>query len=175
MRLKVLTMLLFGLAACDPYVPEFPAGTVEGVSPIYADANIATITKSSARGITTAGKIYSIGNVLLINDVNLGIHVIDNSDPTDPKNVFFIRIPGNSDIAVKDGHIYANNFADLVVLNINNDSFSVVSRIKDLFLEPAWNTHPTQRDVYYECVDPKKGMVIGWEKALIHSPECYKR
>lgn len=157
------------------FCPEFPEGTVEGVRPIYATENIATISKQSSRPIVQAGKIYVIGEVLLINEVNQGIHVFNNSDPTQPINLFFITIPGNSDITVKDGHLYANNFGDLVVLDVNNDNFEEVTRIKDLFLDPAWNRRPFQRDVFYECVDPSKGMVIGWENALLESPECYKR
>ena len=37
------------------------------------------------------------------------VHMYDNSDPSNPVNIGYIAIPGNVDIAIKDGHMYADN------------------------------------------------------------------
>jgi hypothetical protein len=52
--------------------------------------------------------------------VQKGIHVIDNSNPAAPRNISFINIPGNVDIAVKGNSLYADCYSDIVVFDISN-------------------------------------------------------
>ncbi len=66
------------------------------------------------------GKLYFYNNYVFINEINEGVHVIDNREPANPKNVAFIKIPGNIDIAVKDNTLYADNYIDLVSIDIKN-------------------------------------------------------
>src|ERR1700682_5132178 len=54
-----------------------------------------------ATGMINTGKLYIKGNYIFLNEFDKGIHVIDNSNPTQPRNIAFIDIPGNEDIAVK--------------------------------------------------------------------------
>jgi hypothetical protein len=91
---------------------------------------------SKAKEIGKAGKIYNYkdGNIILINEKNLGIHIIDNSDKMHPKAKSFIELPGNIDIAVKDGYLYADSFTDLVVIDIRDlDDIKIVKRKEDTF------------------------------------------
>jgi len=169
-----LIPLIF-LISCDPFVPTFPNGVVEGMRPVYVDSVSFAITRQESRAVVNPGKIYVYGNALLINEVDEGIHVIDNSDKTNPKNLFFINIPGNTDMAVKDGLIYANNHTDMVVIKVSETDFETVNRIENLFFEPLQTERPDQHDVYFECVDQSKGKVIGWEVAMIKAPECYRK
>lgn len=78
------------------------------------------ISVEPAQTILNAGKIYTYENYLFINDYLKGIHVIDNSDPSNPTPINFISIAGNVDIAVKDGVLYADNYIDLLAINIQN-------------------------------------------------------
>jgi hypothetical protein len=80
----------------------------------------ASIKSGNARPLQNTGKIYVYGNYVFVNEVNKGVHVINNANPASPQNVSFINIPGNVDIAVKDGHLYADSYADLFVLDISN-------------------------------------------------------
>src|SRR3954469_25262354 len=50
--------------------------------------------------LVNTGKIYVRGNYIYLNEIRKGIHVIDNTDPSQPKNLSFIRLPGNLDLAV---------------------------------------------------------------------------
>ena len=75
---------------------------------------------SGAREIKSSGKIYTIGNYILISEKNAGVHIIDNSNPTQPKNISFITIPGNGDIAVKNNYLYADSYVDLLTFDISN-------------------------------------------------------
>ena len=117
-----------------------------------------------ARAIEHAGKIYVWGDTLYVNEPNKGIHVIDTSDKSAPKNLSFIKLPGNLDIAVKDGYLYADSFIDLVVLDVHDPrNITRVHRQEGVF---AYNPLQVITDPapYYCDADPKKGVVIGYEE-----------
>ena len=78
----------------------------------------ANIKSNPARSIENPGKIYTFGKYIFLNEVDKGIHVIDNTNPSQPKNIFFIDIPGNLDIAVKGNILYADLYTDLVAIDI---------------------------------------------------------
>lgn len=93
----------------------------------------------SGQKIGKAAKIYNYkdGDILLINEKNKGIHVVDNRIKHKvTKGDYFIEIPGNVDMAVKDGYLYADSFTDLVVLDIRDISnIKTVSRKEAIFAE----------------------------------------
>src|SRR5689334_8774877 len=110
---KLFPVLIFffilTLSGCyiEPsYVPEFPVGEVEGYRPIYIDDDQASIEFQSSRVLSNPGKIYLIGDYLLINEKYEGIHVVDNSNPSSPVNLGFLRVPGSTELAVKGNVLY---------------------------------------------------------------------
>ena len=63
--------------------------------------------KSSAKIVAPApivesGKIYAYNNLVLINDLDMGIHIIDNSNPNNPVKKAFIEIVGNKDMEINN-------------------------------------------------------------------------
>lgn len=80
----------------------------------------ADMKNTAASPIRNAGKIYTYGNYLFVNEKDKGVHIIDNTNPSSPVNVSFIKIPGNYDIAVKGNYLYADSYSDIVVLDISN-------------------------------------------------------
>ena len=68
-----------------------------------------SIEFTTSRPLADAGKIYSYGVYILINEKYEGIHVFENFDPRNPTKIGFIRIPGCIDMAAKDNVIYADN------------------------------------------------------------------
>ena len=46
--------------------------------------------------------------------------MIDNTNPASPQNIAFIDIPGNLDIAIKGNIMYADNYADLLTIDISD-------------------------------------------------------
>lgn len=80
----------------------------------------ANIKSNPEEDIQQPGKMVLLGNYIFLNELNKGIHVIDNSNPASPKNIAFISIPGNVDLAIKGNTLYADLYTDLVVLNISN-------------------------------------------------------
>ncbi len=78
--------------------------------PVYqAMAAVRASLKSEApEPIQQPSKLFIRGRYIFLNDVNRGIHIIDNSNPAQPKNVAFIPIPGNVDLAVNGNTLYAD-------------------------------------------------------------------
>lgn len=87
------------------------------------------ITSSPAQAIVNAGKLSVRGNFIFLNELNKGVHLIDNSNPAAPRNVAFIAIPGCVDIAVKENILYADLYTDLVAIDISNPLASKTTRI----------------------------------------------
>ena len=92
------------------------------------------VKAETARSLDRPGKMYVKGNYLFINEIKEGIHVIDNSNPSRPKFVSFIKIPGNGDIAVRDNILFADSFSDLVALDIADPSNAKeTGRVRNVF------------------------------------------
>ncbi len=87
-----------------------------------------------ARELKQPGKIYFYQNYILLNEFREGLHVIDNADPANPVNLAFIQIPGNMDMAVKDNILYADNYIDLLSIDISNPEIPVLmTRTEEVF------------------------------------------
>src|SRR5215212_7461699 len=58
-------------------------------TPIYQSKTdaLASINGLATAGVNHAGKLYIKGNFIYLNDVNKGIHIIDNSNPSHPVQV----------------------------------------------------------------------------------------
>lgn len=90
--------------------------------PVYQtkDEVKAGIKNAPSELITQPGKIVLMGNYLFLNDIDKGIHIIDVSNPSNPKKLSFINIPGCVDIAINGSYLYADCYTDLVTLDISN-------------------------------------------------------
>jgi hypothetical protein len=92
------------------------------------------ISMEAPRLLEKPGKIYYYNNYLFINEQREGVHIFDNSNPENPVNIGFLMIPGNIDIAVKEGVLYADNYTDLLAINITDVSNpALLKRVEDVF------------------------------------------
>lgn len=162
-------LLLF--TECVDTDPPFDQGYVDGYSPVYGAQSIADIALQGPSEVNIPGKIYIYGKYLLVNESGKGIHIFNNEDPGNPQNLGFIQMMGNSDMAIKDGILYADHAGDLVALSIHD--FSFIEEKGRLSLDD-WNLGaPPPAGFYFECVDPDKGLVIAWKKVTLKNPDCY--
>ncbi|QHT67113.1 hypothetical protein GXP67_10855 [Rhodocytophaga rosea] len=176
---KPFNNLLIGLVVlnlfnnCVPETEPDPPVTQKGYRPVYASyEEIRTVQTLSPQALIHPGKIYVKGDFLFVNDVNQGIHIINNQNPVSPQPISFISIPGNVDIAVKDNILYADNATDLVALDISNpNDIKLVKRIMNTFPYPKF---PPYTNVKFECVDPSKGIVVRWEEAELQDAKCFR-
>lgn len=119
LQLMMTVMLMISLSACDK---EKTTRTYTWYTPVYKSlTEVRTEMKSSpARGLKTPGKIYIYGNYIFLNEVNEGIHVYDNTQPSSPKNIGFIPIPGNEDLAAQGNVLFADSYSDLITFDITD-------------------------------------------------------
>lgn len=89
---------------------------------------LASIKAEAPREIGTTGKIYVKDQYIYVNELYKGIHVIDNSNPRSPKNVAFVNIMGNVDLAIKDNTLYADSYGSLAVFNISDPLHITLTR-----------------------------------------------
>ncbi len=118
--------------------------------------------KLPPKEIENRGKIYTYKNLILINEPNLGIHIIDNSNRKNPINKVFLSIMGNIDMAVKDGYLYADSFMDMVIFDIRNlDNIVVENRVNNIF-EYDKNQVLEDKDKFRcEIIDDNDSFVLG--------------
>ncbi len=80
----------------------------------------AGISVQAPRALHNPGKLYIFGQYLFINEKNEGIHVFDNTDASNPKNLAFWSIPGNVDMAIKGNLMFVDQYVDLMTVDISD-------------------------------------------------------
>lgn len=107
-----------------------------------------------ARELANPGKIYYFDHYLLINEKNEGIHLIDNSDPANPVNLAFWRIDGNIDMAVRGHYLYADQYINLLTIDIQDiQSPQLVCTRQNAFTLYGF--------------DPQRGWMVGYDETKV--------
>ena len=153
MKLKsvlFLALLAFGAAGCLKDSCERTVSYIR-VDPVYKtidEIRDGTAVVEAPRALEEPGQIYYYDNKIYINERREGIHVIDNSDPEHPQNTTFIAIPGNEDLTIRNGILYANTFIDLLAIDLS--TYQVMGRAEAVF-PPLWEDIDNNRvAVYYK-------------------------
>ncbi|MDQ3683552.1 MAG: hypothetical protein M3352_10860 [Bacteroidota bacterium] len=139
--LAVLTAIVFAFAGCikDSFTRTYTYTLFEPVYKTTAEVR-ANIKSNSPTLLQNPGKIYIQGKYIFLNEIDKGIHIIDNSNPAQPQNVAFIDIPGNVDLAVKENTLYADLYTDLVAIDISNPlSVRVIKIVENVFPHRYYN------------------------------------
>lgn len=146
--------------------------TVEGYKPIYLSKDeLNNITNAAPIPIENTGKIYYHNDRFFQIEKNKGIHVLDVTDKNNPIYLTFISMKSVDDISIKGNYLYANNFNNLVILNISDiHNVKVEANNKDVFSFIKNDIPP--KEGYFECIDESKGDVIGWEITTLNNPKC---
>jgi len=154
-----LTILL-ALQGCIEYRDDPICKSMEYVT--FSEFRERGVEVLPSQEIDKAGKIYVYGDTLLVAEVDKGIHVIDNSDKKNPKPKAFLEIPGNLDMAVKDGYLYVDSYMDLVVMDIHDlNQIKEVSRTNDTFTYDPYQSSGSEPYYYDDCnFDTTKGIVL---------------
>jgi len=148
-----ILFLAFSLQSCIKDTCE-NVYTYQRFDPVFVKPEILRqkIVAGSTKELVTTGKIYVYGDYLLINEPDLGIHIVDNKNPAKPDFISFVKIPGNSDLAVRNGFLYADSYIDLVVLDLKNpQNVREVYRVENAF--PSYGK------------DEKLGLLVAYKAA----------
>ncbi len=84
-----------------------------------------------------------------------GIHVIDDTNPSNPIHIAFINIPGVNGLTAKGDKLYTDSFSDLLVFDISDPkSPSLNQRVRNVY-----------ENLYYSgyYVDDSLGIITGYE------------
>lgn len=162
----VLTMLFFISQSCiDDSDSDYVLVNV--VTPKYMtlDALRSSVEITSPLPIIESGKIYVYNDLVLVNDVENGIHVIDNSNPENPEKVACIKIEANNDMEIKGDYLFVDSLMDLVIFDISDiDNIKEVTRLKDVF--PSYVVMPFMEDMVVDYRDQTPNaneIIVSWK------------
>lgn len=191
--MKKLILLLFCssilLSSCWDWGrrPGQPEKKVLGYRQVFTtDPNWMKIQSEGTRVMKNPGKIYVKNNLIFQVDVGYGVHVIDNSIPSQAKPVGFIKVNGSSEISIKGNHLYINSYTALVVVDVSDwQNVKEVKRIANAFQQGlsigstygAYFIPPPAHGVYYECFSYGNGpgmIQSGWVQDSIYNYCFYK-
>ncbi len=165
MKLKflLLSLIFFSIMSCDKDNTDYEFVTVATPELMSIAAFRNSVDIVAPKNIEQAGKIYAYNNYIFINDVNKGVHVIDNTNPKAPKAIKYIRIPGNEDISVKDNFLYADSATDLLVFDISDiNSITLIERLEDVFKVYDFLI-PAEADfINYGNFNFETEIIVGW-------------
>src|SRR5690606_19798449 len=86
------------------------------------------------KSLEQSGKIYIFKDFLFINEPMKGIHIFDNVNPSNPRAIAFLNIPGNVDMAVNDNVLYADSYVDLLTFDLSSpENPKLLNRIEEVF------------------------------------------
>lgn len=169
---NVIYLIPFLLFSCFNDVDDPVTEPVMGMAPVYEQVDLMDIGNEAARPFDNLGKIVYQNPYIFINETFKGVHVIDNSVPTDPQTIAFWKIPGVIDFTVKEQFLYAENGKDLITLDkADINDLKLLSVVEDINSNGNLS-FPADYTGWFECADPNLGIVVGWEEKLLTDPKC---
>lgn len=163
-----LPILLFS-ACLDDDRNEF----IDGLRPVYGGLSNLNIETTAPERFEDLGNIVAYQQYLYIVERGRGVHIVDNTNPEIPETLGFIAIPSVEQITIDDDVLFANFGWNLLLIDITNPlNAQLLSAVADFFDESEIQNRPTNYSGYFECVDPTRGTVIGWEEANLFNPNC---
>jgi hypothetical protein len=127
----------------------------------FEELRASQITFEEAHVLKKPGKIYVKDTYLFINEINEGIHVIDNSNPSAPITLGFLKIVGNVDISIRGNTLFADSYVDLLSIDISTiRNPKVLQRVENIF------------ENNFE-INASKGIPIAWKTVEYIEENCY--
>ena len=143
--MKKLFVLIFCLpllfASCSKDNATISLTFKKGTA-LYADIEeIRSVELVSApKMIENAGKLFLGDNYILIGENGKGIHVLDNTDPSNPVNIGFLQLPFTNEFFVDNDIIYAESQYDFIKIDLSDINNPImVDRVEYAFAEAIQN------------------------------------
>ena len=125
------------------------------------------IVTNAQHAVTGGGKICFYEGYLYISESGTGIHIIDNSDPSNPHAVGFIELLGNADLAIRDNLLYADAFTNLVWFDISDpakpEMKGLLENVFQEVLPPIDNEFGYDYAEVHSPESRSKGIIVGWK------------
>jgi len=155
--------------------PDEEITTVMGYAPIYWNAELGSNVSESPRAYDELTNFVIYKELILMVEFGDGIHVVDNSNPSSPEDLVFINIPGTVGLVVKDDFVIiatSNRLISIDITDLNNTTISSITLTNEV--EEEIGILPPDDLSDFECVDPLKGILTGWERQLLTNPKCWR-
>lgn len=148
--------------------PDYPFYSVTGLKPVYiSHDSLPLIYNLPPQPVVNSGPIFLQDSLFFMVEMRKGIHVFNVSDSANPLSLTFLKIPAVTDFTLSGNMLYADNGTNLVTINLANlYSIQVMYTQQDVFLPMLFPNNYSGR---FECVDPKKGIVIDWDTVTLKS------
>jgi len=163
-RKLLITLSLVLFFSCTKNNDDFETVNVAKAEFMSLTAFRSSVKIDEPQEIKESGKIYAYNKLVLVNDIDEGIHIIDNSNPNNPHKIAFIKIIANKDMEIKGDYLYADSLMDLLVFDISDiNNIKEVARLKDVF--PAYITMPFMENLivdYGENGNTQNGIIVKW-------------
>ncbi|MBC8756788.1 hypothetical protein H2O64_19095 [Kordia sp. YSTF-M3] len=165
MKFKYLFLFLIGclFVSCSSDDQQFEYYKVAKPITLSVEELRSSVEILPVQNITTSGKIYAYQQYIFINDVDKGVHVIDNRNPLQPSRINFLKIPLNRDVSIKGDYLYADSGMDLVVFNIADiNNIQMVGRVENVL--ENYIEYPEEAQFYnWDDYDYQNDIIVGWQ------------
>lgn len=161
----ILALFLF-LYSCGPEIDN-PDPINTSYTPVLMERSVmeASVKVLGPQAMKETGKIYSYGKYIFVSELHQGIHVINNSDSSNPVKEKYIVIPGAVDMAVKGTKLYADNAVDLLTFDISDiANITLVDRKRGVFPDMVPPDALEVPRAYSAGNRPSNTIIINWIK-----------
>lgn len=136
---RILTICIGFLLLCSFSMDVTYNGNY-GSTPVLMKRSVfeSAIKRTEPQDLKNTSRICILDEVIFVVELYQGIHVIDNSDPSNPTTVHFLNIPGCVDMSIKGTQLFARSAEDLVAIDISqlaNNSIKEINRVRETFPE----------------------------------------
>lgn len=154
-----ISLLFF---SCERKIYENPI-IKEVWIPRYANLEESKIIEQLApQNSKFSGNIYVYNQYLFQVETNRGIHIYKIQENI-PEKIGFIKVIGTQHLSIRSNVLYTNNMNDLVLIDISDiENIKEINRMPDMFKFVAQD-YPPVNSGYFECADPSKGVIVGWD------------
>jgi len=163
-----LLVVTFALQSClrDPQLYDGP-----GKKPVYLPLDqLNEIYSTAPQPVVNSGPIYYRDTLFFMTELKKGIHVFNVKDTSNPVALTFIKIPAVNDFTLSGNKLYADNWTNLVTLDISNLQNVVVVNTQPNVFQPIY--FPTLYRGYFECANEKNGAIVDWVEAPLKGAKC---
>jgi hypothetical protein len=135
-------------------------------TPVLVDRSVLdSISYSAPRKMVNTGRIYNYGDLIFVNEIAEGFHVINNSNPANPEKLGFLSIFGSHDMVINGSFIYSDNSTDLIAIPLDSyNKPTIAHRVNGAFPNPV---PPDGLPLDPELVPdntPPNTVIAGWKK-----------
>ena len=163
MKKIVYLLVVLSLISCNN--DEVPSDYYNVAVPLLMSKSEfrSAVEIQSPKSIEEAGKIYAFNNYIFVNDEFKGIQVIDNTYPSSPNAIYYIKVPGNIDISIKNNFLFADSSTDLVVFDISNmQKIKAVGRLENVFSVYDYKIPEEADYADFSNFNNDEQIIVGW-------------